>query len=231
LVNYGQRCGTLFAGRCGDPHELTRMNTSNGNSGQMACPSCDQLYEIPPMVHGDKARCESCDHLLSTYRDHAYSHVVAYSISGLIFFVLACCNPFMSFKSSGLESVMTLPQTIAQIKGEGMWDLALLVACFILIIPALVLVLAGALGASLLAGWRNHWAKDVAKMIFHLQKWSMVEVFFVGVLVSLFKIAHMATVGIGIAFWSYAAFAIFFTLALSRLDTFQTWKRLEELEL
>ena len=118
------------------------MSISKNNDDWMACPSCDQLYEMPPMVHGDKARCESCNHLLSTYRKDAYSHVVAYSISGLIFFVLACCNPFMSFKSSGLESVMTLPQTIAQIKGEGMWDLALLVACFILIIPAVVLVLA-----------------------------------------------------------------------------------------
>jgi len=206
------------------------MSIHNNSDDRMACPSCDQLYEISGLTHGDKARCGSCNHLLSTYRENAYSHVVAYSISGLIFFVIACCNPFMSFKSSGLESVMTLPQTIAQIKGEGMWDLALLVACLILIIPALVLVLAGALGASLAAGWRNYWAKDVAKFIFHLQTWSMVEVFFIGVLVSLFKIAHMATVGVGIAFWSYAAFAIFFTLALSNLDTFQMWQRLEELE-
>ena len=206
------------------------MSSDKNSDDRMACPSCDQMYDMSGLEHLQKARCESCNHLLATYREHAYSHVVAYSISGLVFFALACSNPFMSFKSSGLESIMTLPQAIAQIKGEGMWDLALLVACFILIIPALVMVLAGALGLSLLAGWRNHWAKDVAKLIFHLQTWSMVEVFFVGVLVSLFKIAHMATVGIGIAFWSYAAFAIFFTLMLSNLDTFHTWKRLEELE-
>lgn len=206
------------------------MSIHNNSDDQMACPSCDQLYDMSGLEHQQKARCGCCNHLLATYREHAYSHVVAYSVSGLIFFAIACCNPFMSFKSSGLESVMTLPQTISQIRGEGMWDLALLVACFILIIPALVMVLAGALGVSLLAGWRNHWAKDVAKLIFHLQVWSMVEVFFIGVLVSLFKIAHMATVGIGIAFWSYAMFALFFTLMLSNLDTFYTWQRLEELE-
>lgn len=206
------------------------MSIHKNSDDQMACPSCDQLYDMSGLEHLQKARCECCNHLLATYREHAYSHVVAYSISGLIFFVIACCNPFMSFKSSGLESVMTLPQTISQIRGEGMWDLALLVACFILIIPALVMVLGCALGLSLLAGWRNYWAKDVAKLIFHLQVWSMVEVFFIGVLVSLFKIAHMATVGIGIAFWSYAVFALFFTLMLSNLDTYHTWKRLEELE-
>ena len=75
---------------------------------------------------------------------------------------------------------MTLPQAITQIKGARMWDLANLVASFILIIPALVMVLTAALGISLLAGWRNYWAKDVAKLIFDLQVWSMVEVFLSG---------------------------------------------------
>jgi paraquat-inducible protein A len=206
------------------------MNACSENSDQMACPSCDQLYDMSGLEHCDKARCESCNHLLSTYREDAFVHVVAFSVAGLIFFVMACCNPFMSFKSSGLESVMTLPQTITQITGEGMWDLALIVACFILIIPAVVLAMSCALGASLAAGWRNYWAKDLAKMIFHLQTWSMVEVFFLAVLVSLVKIAHMATVGIGPAFWAYAAFSVCFMCALSNLDTFHTWKRLEELE-
>lgn len=58
--------------------------------------------------------------------------------------------------SSGLESVMSLPQATSQIRGEGMWDLALLVVCFIMIIPALALVLAMFLRLSLALGWRNH---------------------------------------------------------------------------
>ena len=58
----------------------------------------------------------------------------------------------------------------------------------------------------------------------------MVEVFFFGVLVSLVKITHMATIVLGIAFWAYAAFSVSFILAISRLDTYYTWKRLEELE-
>lgn len=206
------------------------MSVDINNADRIACPSCDQLHDLSGLTHGDKARCTSCNHLLSTYQKDADVHVLAYSIAGMIFFVLSCCNPFMSFSSSGLESVMTLPQTITQIKGEGMGDLALLVACFILIIPALVLILTGCLSLSLAASWRNYWAKDVAKLIFYLQTWSMVEVFFIGVLVSLFKLAHMATIVIGAAFWAYAAFSICFTLALSNLDTFQTWKRLESLE-
>lgn len=125
---------------------------------------------------------------------------------------------------------MTLPQAITQIADDGMWHLAIVVAAFTLVLPSVMLILTGILSISLAVGWRNYWAKDVAKLIFHLQTWCMVEVFFFGVLVSLIKIIHMATVVLGIAFWAYAAFSISFILAVSRLDTYCTWKRLEELE-
>ena len=101
------------------------MSMHTHNDDQMACPSCDQLYDMSGLGHRQQARCGSCNHLLAIYRKHAYAHVVAFSISGLIFFVMACRYPFMSFKSSGMESIMTLPQAITQIKGEGMWDLAI----------------------------------------------------------------------------------------------------------
>lgn len=196
----------------------------------IACPSCDRLYDLQHLEPGDKAKCASCGHLLSACYKEPFTQVMAYSIAGLILFIMSCTYPFLSFKSSGLESVMTLPQAISQIEGEGMWGMAYLVACFILILPTIVLVLSGFLALSLSFGWRNHWAKDSAKMIFHLKTWCMVEVFFFGVLVSFVKIAHMATVVIGVAFWSYAVFSVMFTLVLLRLDTYHTWKRLEELE-
>jgi paraquat-inducible protein A len=57
----------------------------------------------------------------------------------------------------------------------------------------------------------------------------MVEVFLIGVIVSLVKIAAMATVVLGISFWAYVAFTICFTLALSNLDRYQCWHLIEQL--
>ena len=196
----------------------------------IACPSCDELHDISAMDYGHKARCVSCNEVLSVSYKDPFSRAAAYSIAGLICFIMSCSFPFMSFKAKGLESIMTLPQTIAQIYNDGMWHLAVLVAAFILVLPAVILVLVGILGISLAAGWRNYWAKGIAKLIFHLKTWCMVEVFFFGVLVSLVKITHMATIILGIAFWSYAAFSILLILAITRLDTYFTWNRLEELQ-
>ena len=73
------------------------------------------------------------------------------------------------------------------------------------------------------------WLVPVAKGIFLGQGWAMVEVFIIGVIVSLVKIASMATVVLGISFWAYAAFTICFTLALASLDRYQCWERIEQL--
>ena len=73
------------------------------------------------------------------------------------------------------------------------------------------------------------WLVPVARGIFLAQNWAMVEVFIIGVIVSLVKIMAMATVVLGISFWAYTAFAICFTLAVANLDRYQCWERIEEL--
>ena len=59
--------------------------------------------------------------------------------------------------------------------------------------------------------------------IFQWQGWAMAEVFIIGVIVSLVKLAMMATVVLGASFWSYGAFTICLILALSTLDRYRCW--------
>ena len=100
---------------------------------------------------------------------------------------------------------------------------------FIIYIPAAILVMLLFLCVPLSRGRYRPWMVPVAKGIFLAQNWSMVEVFIIGVIVSLVKIAAMATVVLGISFWAYAGFTICFTLAVSNLDRFQCWERIEAL--
>jgi paraquat-inducible protein A len=56
----------------------------------------------------------------------------------------------------------------------------------------------------------------------------MVEVFLIGVVVSLVKLASLAEVQLGISFFAYTAFSITFTLAVTTLDRFQCWQMIDE---
>ena len=195
----------------------------------VACPSCDLLSDVGHIGDGHRADCHRCGELLTKVRYDSLQRIQAFTISGLVFLVIACSFPFLSFKSSGLESVMTLLQTAGSIYEQGMPVIALVVVAFILVIPAAMMILLLVLSTCLARQQYFSWMTPLSRLVFHMQSWAMVDVYFIGVLVSLIKIAHMATVVIGISFWGYGAFSLFFVLAITTLDRLQYWNRLEQL--
>jgi paraquat-inducible protein A len=54
----------------------------------------------------------------------------------------------------------------------------------------------------------------------------MVEVFMLGVLVSVAKLAHLAHISPGIALWSYVALILLFAAAMATLDSRELWARM-----
>jgi paraquat-inducible protein A len=198
--------------------------------GVIACHACDLMVDVHELKTGQRASCPRCGHFLTRVRPDVHSKVVSYSLAALVALATANAFPFLSFASSGLESVMTLPQTPGMLWDYGLPEVAILVACFIIFIPATVLVLLLMLCLPLRGGRWRPWLKPVGRWIFHLQSWAMVEVFIIGVIVSLVKIAKMATVVLGLSFWGYVAFSILFTMAIAALDRYQVWQEIESLE-
>lgn len=161
---------------------------------RIACPSCDLVFNVANLADGATARCSRCGQFLTQRRDDALDRVAAYSSAALVMLAIGCAFPFMKFSRAGLENTMTLPQTVMELWYNNMPWLAVIVAAFILLIPGLVAVGMLALSTTLSRGRNPEWLPRLGSFIFHVQNWSMVEVFFVGVLVSLVKIAKLATV-------------------------------------
>ena len=125
---------------------------------------------------------------------------------------------------------MTLPRSAYALYQDGYWTIAVLVMGPIIGIPALMLVAVICLLVPLRKNRAVPWLIPAGRMIFSLSPWSMVEVFVIGVLVSLVKIGAMATVILGISFWSYVAFALCFIAAFANLDRLSLWRRIEALQ-
>jgi paraquat-inducible protein A len=196
----------------------------------IACNGCDLLVDVSELRDGATADCPRCGGFLTRFRTDAYERVAASAVAAIICLLLANSFPFLSFAAKGLESVMTLPSTPMSLWENGMPEVAILIAGFIIFIPAAVLVLLLLLAFPLARGQYRWWLLPTAHLIFQIQGWSMVEVFIIGVIVSLVKISAMATVVLGISFWAYAAFSVLFTFAVASLDRFQCWELIEKLE-
>lgn len=208
---------------------MSTMDNTSHEPVCLACPSCDLMFDVSSLVDGETARCSRCQHFLTTYRADELSRVMAYTISALILLVLACSYPFLQLESGGLESMMTLPETASKLWDYEMPGLALIVAAFIIFLPAFILILILVLVSALIMEWHYSWLRPVGRLIYTLQTWAMVDVFFIGVLVSLVKVGGMASMSMGISFWAYAVFSILFIMSTSGLDRAQCWRRIEVL--
>jgi len=196
----------------------------------IACHGCDLLIDVSDLADGNTADCPRCGGFLTRFRTDAFERVAASAVAAMICLILAGAFPFLSFAAKGLESVMTLGSTPQALWQNGMPEVAVLVAAFIIIIPAVVLILLALISFPLARGKYYSWLQPATSVMFMIQGWAMVEVFIIGVIVSLVKIAAMATVVLGISFWAYTAFAILFTFSLASLDRFQCWEQIERLE-
>ena len=188
---------------------------------QLACQHCDLLVRLPDNAKG-KLACPRCGHTITRIGNNRQT-LLALSITSLILLFIANAFPFLSLSAQGQYQEITLLQSVVALWQQNYVILALMILVFILLAPLLFLLgiiylLTGLSGRSLTA------SALVMRYLFNLQHWSMVEVFLVGVLISLIKIASMANIIPGISFWAFILFTIAVSYVLANIDHLQLWR-------
>ncbi len=65
------------------------------------------------------------------------------------------------------------------------------------------------------------------RLLRHIQPWSMMEVFIIGILVATVKLMGMASIVPGLALWSFVLLMLSLAGAVSSFDPEAVWERLE----
>jgi paraquat-inducible protein A len=150
------------------------------------------------------------------------------TIAALILFVVANTYPFLALKSGGLVKQTTLITGTKELYGQGMEALALLVLFTSILAP--LVHLAGMLYVLLPLKFnrlpRN--LPTVFRLVQSLQRWGMLEVFMLGILVSIVKLAKMAKLVPGIALYSFLVLIFVMAASSASLDPHLIWKRWEQ---
>jgi len=122
---------------------------------------------------------------------------------------------------------MNLLQTGIALFNQDHRLLGIIVGAVFFVLPGIYLI--GLLLVTTAAGTNKlPWIRSAfARSIFHLQEWSMPDVFLVGALISLIKISSMARVEFGFSFWSFVLFVIAFITTLGSIDQRRIIQELE----
>ena len=184
----------------------------------VGCPECDLLVRVAEPHPHEVARCPRCAYVLAVGIAGGFSRPLAYAVAALVLLAIALTFPFLSVTATGLSHDMTLAAAVPELTSVGAQGVAILLALLALIVPGAMMAAMVLLIGLLLARRASPALVPLARQLFRLNPWAMADVFVVGVIVSLVKLATMADVLIGVAFWAYLGFTVSFLLAITSLD-------------
>lgn len=196
--------------------------------GQHACHECDLLLNFPQNFNRGVLSCPRCGSEITKISPNIAPQLIALSLTAFILLIMANSFPFLTFEANGQFQEITLLQSVTELWRQGYMGLAAMILIFILLAPGFFLFGLLYLLLPLYFHQRLPGMVNVTCWIFRLTSWSMVEVFLIGVLVSLIKIASIASVIPGISFWAYILFSLAITFVLSKTDQHQLWLWLEQ---
>lgn len=168
----------------------------------VACLSCDLLHRRRALRLGEVARCARCGAVLETRKAGSVDRVIAASLAMVALVALAVSGPFLTLRELGLERTVSLLDAGAALGGGGS-PLGLLLLLVIAGLPvARALAHLYVLGPWRLRGRMAPGAAAVFRWSSSMRPWAMAEIFMIGVAVSMVKIAGIATITPGPAFWA-----------------------------
>jgi paraquat-inducible protein A len=193
----------------------------------IACHECDLLHRVEPLPEGSTARCTRCGAVLYQQKRNSLDRSLALVIAGLILFVLANVFPLLAFKLQGQVKEATLITGVRDLYAQGWGEVGLVVFINSVLVPFIYLL--GMLYI-LLPLKLNRVPKHLAKVfrfVRSLQPWGMMEVFMLGILVSVVKLMKMATIVPGISLYCFAVLIFILAGSMAALDPRIIWERLE----
>lgn len=189
-----------------------------------ACPDCDLLMILPdnlPDAH--YLACGRCGKTVSKSYNDSLSKVLALSFAGLLLYLPAMFLPLMTLSSIGIREKGNVVDTFISFLTSGYYLVALIVLCTAIIFPFLKLFLPFAVTLSLKLNHRPSWLKSGFKLLKHLEEWGMVEVYLLGILITLIKMGGMASIDYNAGFFCFVALVLLSMAASVSLDEHAFW--------
>ena len=189
----------------------------------IACHECDVIHRIKPLPGKGVAHCIRCGAVLYKHKPNSLDRTLALAFAGLILFILANSFPFLGLKIGSQVRQTTLITGIYELYVQGMQVIAILVLLTTVLVPFIQMLCL----LYILLPLRFHRLPKGLPRVFRffssVGPWGMMEVFMVGILVSLVKLAGMAKIIPGISVYAFLALIFVLAAMTVSLDSHLIW--------
>jgi paraquat-inducible protein A len=204
------------------------MNHKVNTSSYIACQQCDALYEKPPLKQGQLAKCNRCGSTLLERKVDSINRSFNWSLAGVILMLPAILLPIMGVTLAGQHHQASLFDCILVLIDREFFMIACLVFLFAIAIPIVRLV--GALYLSYCFKF-DHLKPSLLNFFrayHHLDHWAMLNVFMLGIVVSMYKLLDDTELSVNIGLLAFILWLICSTMSTVALDQDYIWDELEK---
>jgi len=194
---------------------------------KIACHECDLIHDIPPLPERASACCVRCGSVLFRAQKNSIDRTLAWTIAGLILYVIAVSYPFLAMKSGSIVQQISLLTGVEELFKQHIFFLATLVLLTCVVLPLLQLLSLLYVFIPLKMKRRSRFSIPIFRLLGHIKPWSMMEIYMLGILVSIVKLAKMATIIPGLAVMAFSLLIFVLAFALSAVDHHLVWQRLK----
>lgn len=181
-----------------------------------------------PVLSGEQTlHCPRCGSRLISSHPNGIERSLALALAGLILLLPANLFPVLRLEVLGREQQQTIFSSAMALYEDQLPLVALSILLFAIVVPLLKLLLLAYLSAALLLERPWPGLPLAMRSYQHLDQWGMLEVYLIGVLVSVVKLIDIATVHPGLGLYSLSALILVTTLSSIQLDNDLFWHRID----
>ncbi|UMZ11166.1 paraquat-inducible protein A [Pseudomonas sp. MPFS] len=192
----------------------------------VACHECDLLMRKPVLAHGEKAQCPRCGYELYAHRQAVVSRSLALVIAALLLYVPANFLPIMQLNLLGQSSKDTVWSGVLGLFDTGMQGVAVVVFLCSMGIPLLKLICQLLVLLSIRWNIGRSYGLLLYRIYHHLRDWGMLEVYLMGVLVAIVKLADMASITLGLGLVCFISLLLIQVWLEVVMSPHQVWQAL-----
>lgn len=193
----------------------------------IVCHECDLLQQEVPLQSGGFACCHRCNGILYRNSPDSIARPLAFTLAAAVFFIVANVYPVLGIEMQGTPSKTNLYGAVQSLWDQDMRLISILVGITTMLIPAVELGMMIYLLLPLHFGKLPGGIRLVMRVLQNIRPWSMIEVFLLGVLVSLVKLTSSSTIIPGVALWAFGGLTFMLAAMAASFNTRDVWACLD----
>ncbi|MDT8281373.1 MAG: paraquat-inducible protein A [Gammaproteobacteria bacterium] len=202
------------------------MESAGSSATIFICHECDALQQVTTVLPGNDAICVRCGSCLFRNPKGGIDKPLALIMASMIIFIVANIYPIMTLTIMGVQQATTISGAAIIFMQQGSPELAAIVWLPSVLIPGLII--SGLFYVLFSIRFQKNWyyTKPMLAWISRMLPWGMMDVFFLGVLVSLVKLVALADIVLGTGFYAFVLLVLLYAATIASLEPHTLWESL-----